>query len=104
MNIGTGWYDTFFRGYDPALGRFMQVDPVATSTLTMTPYNFAGNNPVLFNDPMGDKLANPNMEAMINGTLDMRSSANWGGGGWDIGMLKSAVWAVDARFSDLEAQ
>ncbi len=32
LNPMTGWYETFYRGYDPALGRFQQVDPKSKST------------------------------------------------------------------------
>lgn len=57
LNQTNGWYETFFRGYDPALGRFMQVDPLATQYASITPYNYAGSNPVMFNDPMGDSYS-----------------------------------------------
>ena len=42
-----------FRGYDATLGRFMQVDPLAVVDNSTSPFAFAGNNPVLFNDPLG---------------------------------------------------
>ncbi|MBT1699012.1 hypothetical protein KK083_19110 [Fulvivirgaceae bacterium PWU4] len=45
--------ETFFRSYDPVLGRFMQVDPMASVTHTLSPYQYADGNPVLFNDPSG---------------------------------------------------
>ncbi|HEY0656568.1 MAG TPA: RHS repeat-associated core domain-containing protein [Chryseosolibacter sp.] len=51
LNKVSGWYDLPFRNYDAALGRFMQVDPMSVSE--MATYQYAGNNPVLFNDPMG---------------------------------------------------
>lgn len=54
MNKNSGWYETFFRGYDAALGRFMQVDPLASSFSSSSPYHYAYNNPVLFNDILGD--------------------------------------------------
>ncbi len=52
---GTGLeiYDTPFRGYDPQVGRFWQVDPLAELTMDFSPYSFAYNNPILFNDPLG---------------------------------------------------
>ena len=53
LNSAAGWYETFFRGYDPALGRFNQVDPMASAASSFTPYNYAFNSPVLLNDPMG---------------------------------------------------
>jgi hypothetical protein len=36
------------------LGKFLQVDPMADKYGSLTTYNYAGNNPVIFNDPMGD--------------------------------------------------
>lgn len=47
------WYETPFRGYDAQLGKFMQVDPLADIITGITPYNYAYNNPIMFNDPMG---------------------------------------------------
>src|SRR5690606_17596473 len=54
LNASSGWYETLFRGYDPVLGRFMQVDPMASALPSVSPYNFGLNDPVYFNDPMGD--------------------------------------------------
>jgi RHS repeat-associated protein len=46
-------YDTPYRGYDAALGRFMQIDPLADYFPGISPYNYAYNNPIAFNDPTG---------------------------------------------------
>lgn len=46
-------YETNFRSLDPQLGRFWQVDPYADITVENSPYVFASNNPILFNDPLG---------------------------------------------------
>jgi RHS repeat-associated protein len=54
LNQNSGWYETFFRGYDATLGRFNQVDPLAHASSSHTPYNFAFNDPVFFSDPNGD--------------------------------------------------
>lgn len=43
------------RSYDPQLGRFWQVDELAEANWEWTPYNFAINNPIRFNDPLGLK-------------------------------------------------
>jgi len=52
---GTGLeeYDCGFRNYDPQIGRFNQIDPLAILTADFSPYVFAGDNPILFNDPLG---------------------------------------------------
>jgi RHS repeat-associated protein len=59
LNSNSQWYETFFRGYDPALGKFLQVDPMADKYASATTYNYAFNNPVVMNDPMGDDPNNP---------------------------------------------
>lgn len=45
-----------YRSYDPAIGRWMQIDPRAEKYVGMSPYNGMGNNPILFSDPMGDTI------------------------------------------------
>jgi len=42
------------RLYNPALGVFLAVDPMATSFAGLTPYNFGLNNPTLLSDPNGE--------------------------------------------------
>lgn len=74
----------FFRNYDAALRRWVGVDPVAESAESMTPYQYAGNNPVMFNDPLGDVLRAP--PPSVNDTYDAASaqpfnSFGTGGGG-----------------------
>ena len=43
----------FYRSYDPAIGRWLQVDPLAEAMPSMTPYRFGFNNPILWSDPLG---------------------------------------------------
>lgn len=52
---GLDIYETPFRGYDPQIGRFMQIDAMADDFVDWSPYNFALNNPISFNDPTGLK-------------------------------------------------
>lgn len=52
---GVGLYDLEARLYDPTLGRFVQVDPLPDDAdqESLTPYQYALNNPVLYSDPDG---------------------------------------------------
>ena len=47
--------NTFYRKYDAQIGRFTGVDMLAEQFASINPYQFGFNNPVIFNDPMGDK-------------------------------------------------
>jgi len=51
--LGLNVAEMDYRQYDPALGRFGVVDPLATATPDQSPYHFAFNNPVYFSDPTG---------------------------------------------------
>jgi RHS repeat-associated protein len=57
LNKDNGWYEMFYRGYDPATGRMLQIDPYATMYASATTYNYALNNPVMMNDPSGGLTA-----------------------------------------------
>ena len=87
--------NTFYRKYDAQIGRFTGIDIKAEEFAGLTPYQFGGNNPVMFNDPKGDKLTLPGrpikgpdgnyhtgwVSEMMWGNLGFFSNEYLGGGG-----------------------
>ena len=51
--INLDLYDYHSRMFDPALGRWNAIDPLAEDYYDQSPYHFAGNNPIVFVDPNG---------------------------------------------------
>lgn len=59
--------DHLFRSYDPRLGRYKSVDPLAKQFPALSPYQFAGNSPIAAIDLEGLEPAtvNPNTETLV---------------------------------------
>jgi len=53
---GLNLYHANARGYDPLIGRFLQIDPLFddANQVGLSPYNYAWNNPSNLNDPTGE--------------------------------------------------
>lgn len=84
LNKNTNWYEMFYRGYDPALGRMLQVDPYAVMYSSYSTYNYGTNNPISFNDPNGGIASSPFMPPVCD-----YCTGGGGGGGDPIETLSS---------------
>jgi len=73
MGGGSSTYDYGFRIYNPALGKFLSVDPLCKGYPWYSPYQFAGNIPTKFIDLDGKE---PAVEGEYNGEIRVASVQN----------------------------
>ena len=99
------YYQTSYRNYDAALGRFISVDPEPESAESLTTYNYSGNNPVMFNDPMGN-FAVPKQAPYVNYVVNSSwGLGGFGGNGGGGGSNNAGLYYTDpAAFWDLYYQ
>lgn len=76
--LGLDWIDITARNYDPALGRWMNIDLLAEKYDRHSPYAYVMNSPILFIDPDGMQVdlsamftSSENFQAGIQLLLDL---------------------------------
>ncbi|MEP4091040.1 DUF6443 domain-containing protein, partial [Reichenbachiella sp.] len=90
LNETSGNYETFYRHYDPVLGRFNAIDPLASSMASWTPYHYGFDNPIMYNDPLGDRPISPEKQMRITPSPYLGNNMNGGGyaGGGGMGFQR----------------
>ncbi|HMQ09023.1 MAG TPA: RHS repeat-associated core domain-containing protein, partial [Saprospiraceae bacterium] len=87
MNLAT------YRGLDPALGRWMQVDPKAEAAFSHSPYNSMFNNPVSMSDPEGDLPFLAMGIAAVLHTVTHLATNNFSFNNWNWGAFAGSIVA-----------
>ena len=110
-SFGLNWYFYGARMYDPAVGRFTGVDPIADQFAFVSVYNYAENEPVRHIDLWGLQATLPNGETgpysneyaneqWENHEIDKIKRQNLGSDGLSATRPHESTWYADPQWVD----
>ena len=102
-DLGINWIDVTARNYDPALGRWMNIDPLAEDMRRHSPYNFGFNNPIFFQDYDGMAPQSPYWKNNGDGTFTAEAGDGAETLARDAGISKERAYEVLANTKNVSS-